>query len=239
MATPFIGEIKMFGGNFAPRGFARCDGQLLSIAQNDALFALIGTTYGGDGQTTFSLPDLRGRVPVHQGTNQSTSYVIGSRDGLETVALSSSQIPAHNHNLNAGAGGTKSTSPTGAYFASGGAQHYASNRVSPLSGSLAGGLAPAGGGLRAQQHDAVCRADIHYRGRGHFSLTKLGAPWLHHLSQKSRCSVAISRRGAMLFAMGKYSALRKTPHCFHCWELPMAAMAQLTLRCQTFRVARS
>lgn len=143
MSQSFIGEIKMFGGNFAPRGFARCDGQLMSIAQNTALFALVGTTYGGNGQTTFGIPDLRGRVPVHQ----SGTSPIGQSAGSENITLLTTQIPAHSHVLNAGAGGTKSNSPASAYFASGGAQQYASNRVSPLNGSLQGGLAPAGAGL--------------------------------------------------------------------------------------------
>ena len=93
MANPYIGEIRMFGGNFAPQGWAFCDGQLLPISENDALFNLIGTTYGGDGQTTFALPDLRGRVPVHQGAG----IVIGEMSGAETVTLTPQQMPAHNH----------------------------------------------------------------------------------------------------------------------------------------------
>jgi microcystin-dependent protein len=143
VSQSFIGEIKMFGGNFAPRGFARCDGQLMPISQNEALFSLIGTTYGGDGQNTFGMPDLRGRIPVHQ----SGSNPMGLNAGNEQVTLSSTHMPVHNHNLNAGAGGTKSSSPANAVFASGGVQQYASNRVSPLSGNLAVGLAPTGGGL--------------------------------------------------------------------------------------------
>lgn len=100
MATPFIGEIKMFAGTFAPRGYFFCNGSLLSIAQYTALFALLGTTYGGNGQTTFALPDLRGRVPLHQGTGAGLSNrVIGEASGTETVTLLSTQIPAHNHAL--------------------------------------------------------------------------------------------------------------------------------------------
>lgn len=98
MSNPFLGEIRMFGFNFPPRGWARCQGQLLSIAQNDALFALIGTTYGGDGVTTFSLPDLQGRVPLHRGQGPGLSnYVLGQVAGVETVTLTTSQIPVHNH----------------------------------------------------------------------------------------------------------------------------------------------
>ncbi|KQZ26974.1 phage tail protein [Duganella sp. Root1480D1] len=99
----FIGEIRLFAGNFPPLGWAFCDGSLLSIAQNTALFALIGTTYGGNGQTTFALPDLRGRVPLHQGTQPGTAnnYVMGQQAGAETVTLTSNQIPLHSHSASA------------------------------------------------------------------------------------------------------------------------------------------
>ena len=95
---PFIGEIVMFGGTFAPRGWAFCDGQLLSISQNTALFSILGTTYGGDGRTTFGLPDLRGRVPMHAGNGPGLSNRrLGEKSGAETVTLTSSQMPSHNH----------------------------------------------------------------------------------------------------------------------------------------------
>lgn len=97
----FLGEIRLFAGNFPPRGWAFCDGALLAIAQNDALFALIGTTYGGDGQSTFALPDLRGRVPLHQGTLAGNNYVIGQQAGAESVTLTSSQLPPHSHSASA------------------------------------------------------------------------------------------------------------------------------------------
>ena len=100
MSNPYIGEIRLFGGNYAPQGWAFCDGSLQSIADNQTLFALIGTTYGGDGQQSFSLPDLRGRVPVCQGTGQS-SYVIGQQSGVPSVSLGVPQMPAHSHALNA------------------------------------------------------------------------------------------------------------------------------------------
>lgn len=93
MATPYLGEIKMFGGNFEPDGWFFCDGRLLSIANYDALFNLIGTTYGGDGQETFALPDLRGRIPIHQGNG----FVLSETGGVEQVTLTVNQIPAHNH----------------------------------------------------------------------------------------------------------------------------------------------
>ena len=102
MSTPYIGEIRMlaFGTRGAPQGWQPCDGRLLPISEYDALFALIGTTYGGDGQTTFALPDLRGRLPIHQGTGPGLStYVIGQRAGSENVTLLQTQMPAHTHTM--------------------------------------------------------------------------------------------------------------------------------------------
>lgn len=111
MSTPYVGEIRMFGFGTrgAPNGWQGCDGSLLPIAEYDVLFALIGTTYGGDGQTTFAVPDLRGRLPIHQGTGPGLStYVIGQKAGTETVAVLTTQIPAHTHTLvvTTGAGST-------------------------------------------------------------------------------------------------------------------------------------
>ncbi len=94
MGEPFIGEIRMFGGSFAPAGWAFCSGQLMPISENDALFNLIGTTYGGDGQETFALPDLQGRIPMHPGSNHPT---IGEKGGTESVTLNTNQIPSHTH----------------------------------------------------------------------------------------------------------------------------------------------
>jgi len=118
MSSPFIGEIRMFGGNFAPAGWAFCDGSLMLISENDTLFALIGTTYGGDGQQTFGLPDLRGRVPLHQGTTQGfgTPYTIGQSGGVESVTLTTNQLPAHSHAALAATVGDR-TSPAGAVWA--------------------------------------------------------------------------------------------------------------------------
>src|SRR5216110_3217385 len=95
MAQPYVGEIRMFAGNFAPVGWMFCEGQLLPISENTTLFQLIGTTYGGDGQSTFALPDLRGRVPLHMGNG----FTLAETGGVETVTLTSSQIPAHSHPL--------------------------------------------------------------------------------------------------------------------------------------------
>lgn len=102
MSEPFLGEIRMFAGNFAPRGWAFCDGQLLAVSSNDALFSLFGTIYGGDGRTTFALPDLRGRVPVHAGTGPGLSQRrLGSKGGEERVTLTANQLAPHNHKLTA------------------------------------------------------------------------------------------------------------------------------------------
>lgn len=100
MSEPFIGEIKLFAGTFAPRNWAFCDGQILPISQNQSLFSILGTIYGGDGRSTFGLPDLRSRVPVHANTSNQqglTPYPLGTRYGVETVALAQSEIPAHSH----------------------------------------------------------------------------------------------------------------------------------------------
>ena len=101
MQPPYVGEIIMFGGNFTPVNYASCDGALLPISQFQALFALLGTTYGGDGQTTFALPDMRSRIPMHQGNNGQGTHVIGEKSGTETVTISPNQMPAHTHVLNA------------------------------------------------------------------------------------------------------------------------------------------
>lgn len=100
MSEPFVGEIRMFAGNFAPRGWAFCDGQLLAVSQNDALFSLLGTIYGGDGRTTFGLPDMRGRIPLHQGTGPGLSARrLGSKGGAEKVTLTTNQLGSHTHSF--------------------------------------------------------------------------------------------------------------------------------------------
>lgn len=108
----------MFGGSFAPAGWAFCDGSLVPIAENDALFTLIGTTYGGDGQSTFALPDLRGRVPVHngQGAGLSQNYMMGQNEGLESVTLTAQQIPIHSHPLLVSGSVAQGTNPSGSLF---------------------------------------------------------------------------------------------------------------------------
>lgn len=107
MAQPYVGEIRMFAGNFAPAGWMFCDGQLVSISENEALFQLIGTTYGGDGQSTFALPDLRGRLPVHQGSG----FLMGQAGGVEEVSLTTAQLPAHSHSFLASSDTAGASSP--------------------------------------------------------------------------------------------------------------------------------
>jgi microcystin-dependent protein len=108
MAQPYVGEIRMFAGNFAPAGWMFCEGQLLPISENETLFQLIGTTYGGDGQSTFALPDLRGRIPLHQGNG----FILAETGGAEEITLTVNQIPAHSHPLIASTSGGTLASPS-------------------------------------------------------------------------------------------------------------------------------
>ena len=125
MGSPFIGEIRMVGFSFAPQGWATCDGQLMPIAENDALFALIGTTYGGDGQSTFALPDLRSRIPVHAGQGPGLSNrVLGESSGTEAVTLTTQQIPSHAHPAQAQSGAGNQASPINGVWAASGQGQY-------------------------------------------------------------------------------------------------------------------
>ena len=112
MAQPYVGEIRMFAGNFPPVGWMFCDGQLLPISENETLFNLIGTTYGGDGQSTFALPDLQGRIPMHAGTTLGQTFILAEASGVETVTLTTNQIPSHTHPMFCSSGGgTNSSNP--------------------------------------------------------------------------------------------------------------------------------
>lgn len=142
MGTPYIGEIRMFGGNFAPAGWAFCNGQLLAIAENDALFALIGTTYGGDGEQTFALPDLRGRLPLHI----TTGYPLGQAGGSESVTLTLNQIPNHSHIPQASSQAGGASDPTGNVWAGSSLNQFTTD-VPTVPGSMnSGAIAAAGGG---------------------------------------------------------------------------------------------
>ncbi|MBA4175050.1 MAG: phage tail protein [Leptothrix sp. (in: Bacteria)] len=150
MSEPFIGEVRVFAGSFAPRNWAFCDGQLLPIAQNQALFSILGTTYGGDGRTNFALPDLRGRMPTHAGQGPGlTPHTLGERSGQPAVTLTAAQMPSHTHTLRAADGGatTGTPGPGVAMAATAGAKVYraASNLV-----ATAAPLASTGG---AQAHE--------------------------------------------------------------------------------------
>ncbi len=114
MAQPYVGEIRMFGGNFNPNGWMFCDGQLLPISENETLFQLIGTTYGGDGESTFALPNLQSRVPMHFGTSSSSgvNYQLAEAAGVEQVTLTTQQIPIHTHPFTASTGAAQANSPT-------------------------------------------------------------------------------------------------------------------------------
>lgn len=141
MAQPYVGEIRMFGGNFAPSGWAFCAGQLLPISENETLFNLIGTTYGGDGQSTFALPDLQGRVPVHMGP----STQLAQTGGVETVTLTVNQIPAHSHPMVASSGNATTANAGGnvlaqtptytPYISAGANTPLAASSVGPTGGS--------------------------------------------------------------------------------------------------------
>jgi microcystin-dependent protein len=147
---PYLGEIRMFGGNFAPAGWAFCDGQPLLISENDRLFNLIGTTYGGNGETTFALPDLRGRLPLHAGTgSDGVTYTLGQMAGEESVTLTVNQIPAHTHLVNVDENSGTQVSPTNNILAqSQNPQMY--RALTPTLAMNASSVQPAGG---SQPHD--------------------------------------------------------------------------------------
>lgn len=142
MAQPYIGEIRIFAGNFAPAGWMFCEGQILPLSEYETLFQLIGTTYGGDGQSTFALPDLRGRIPVHQGNG----FVLAQTGGVEEVTLTVSQIPGHSHPLVGSTDPASSRSPAGKVLGRAPAEAYASEftaqPLSPQAIGSAGGSQP-------------------------------------------------------------------------------------------------
>jgi microcystin-dependent protein len=143
MAQPYVGEIRMFAGNFPPAGWMFCEGQLLPISENETLFQLIGTTYGGDGQSTFGLPDLRGRLPLHQGNG----FTLAETGGVETVTLNVQQTSVHTHALLGSSGTAATQDPASQVPATSVAQSYFNlfdnpNNMSPLSIGQTGGSQP-------------------------------------------------------------------------------------------------
>jgi microcystin-dependent protein len=152
MSSPYVGEIRMFAGSFAPQGWMTCDGQLLPIDQYDTLFNLIGTTYGGDGQSTFALPNLGARVPLHMGSNGVSTYAIAQSGGVSSVTLTTNQIASHNHPLNATSSGQQQAPSNGTMPADaipGNAHVYGPYGAAPTQ-LAAGTIAVAGG---SQPHD--------------------------------------------------------------------------------------
>jgi microcystin-dependent protein len=140
MAQPFVGEIRPTGFNFAPVDWLLCNGQLVSINENEALYNLIGTTYGGDGVNTFGIPDLQGRVPIHQGTDpiSGATYVMGQRGGSETVTLTLNQIPIHTHPLNCQSASGSAPSPSGNFWATSNLDQFSSAVPSTPMGAAVG-----------------------------------------------------------------------------------------------------
>jgi microcystin-dependent protein len=148
MADPFVAEIRIFPFNFAPKGWAWCDGQLLPLSQNTALFSLLGTTYGGNGKSNFALPDLQGRAPMHPGQGPGLSlHDLGETGGSETVSLLESEIPSHSHSAVAQASTANLNDPAGAVVARafGGGNLYKTAAGAPLATMAGDSLAPAGG----------------------------------------------------------------------------------------------
>jgi microcystin-dependent protein len=148
MGQPYVGEIRMFAGNFAPAGWMLCQGQLLPISQYETLFNLIGTTYGGDGQSTFALPNLQSRVPIHWGTGGGGTYVISQMAGEEQVTLTVNQIPGHTHVPQANSGTGTQTSPAGNVWASSANFPYSPN--APTAAMVSQAVQSTGG---SQPHD--------------------------------------------------------------------------------------
>jgi microcystin-dependent protein len=146
MSSPFIGEIRLFGGNFAPQGWVFCDGQTLPISFYEALFNLIGTTYGGDGQESFNVPDLRGRVPLHQGVGPGLSpRSIGEFSGTETVTLNSQQLPSHSHPPLGNTVSSKASPANSVWSADGGGNVAAYSTLAPTVAMSASAIALTGG----------------------------------------------------------------------------------------------
>ena len=150
MAEPFVGEIRMFAGTFAPVGWALCDGQLLNVSQNDALFSLLGTIYGGDGRTTFGLPDLRGRLPIHMGQGPGLSNRrLGQKSGAESVTLTVNQLPSHTHAFRASTDPGNESNPSGEVVSQALSSLFIENPPSPSVTTLAANAITSVGGSRS------------------------------------------------------------------------------------------
>ncbi len=146
MSEPFLAEIRIVGFNFAPRGWASCDGQILPINQNQSLYSLLGTTYGGDGRTSFGLPDMRGRTPIHVGSSGGSSHFLGQRSGEERNGLSIAQMPSHSHSFQASSMDGDTSIPSGNVLSTTGAEkNYRASGQVPIAKMGANTIANAGG----------------------------------------------------------------------------------------------
>jgi microcystin-dependent protein len=157
MSNAYVGEIRMFGGNFAPAGWMTCDGQLLAISEYDTLFNLIGTTYGGDGQNTFALPNIAARLPLHIGSNGTSNYNMADNGGVTSVTLTVNQIPVHTHPIIADGNAASAGSPANAYYANAAPDtvftvpNSTQNPDAPIFRNMNSGMLPVQGG--SQPHD--------------------------------------------------------------------------------------
>jgi len=149
MSDSYIGEVRLVGFNYAPYGWAPCDGRLLSISAENTLYTLIGTTYGGNGQTTFALPDLRGRIPIHQGQLGTSTYALGQIGGAESVTLTVGQYPAHSHNLMVSSNQSGSSSPGNATMGAGPTAYVSRAPATAMNPAMIG---PSGGGTQPHEN---------------------------------------------------------------------------------------
>jgi microcystin-dependent protein len=150
MAQPYVGEIRIFAGNFNPSGWMFCEGQLLPISENETLFQLIGTTYGGDGESTFALPDLRGRIPLHFGTGGGSTFQLAESSGVESVTLTTQQIPIHTHAMQCNNAAGNSTDPANSIGAFADLAQYSTLAANTQMGNPATSSDPTGG---SQPHE--------------------------------------------------------------------------------------
>ncbi len=146
MSEPFLAEVRIVGFNFAPRGWALCDGQILPINQNQSLYSLLGTTYGGDGRTSFALPDLRGRTPIHVGSSNGTSHTLGQKSGEENHTLSAGEMPQHNHTVQGSTASATQTNADGRVLGTVAANVYNNVASSPAVAMTNANSSAVGGG---------------------------------------------------------------------------------------------
>ncbi|ANY66810.1 phage tail protein [Paenibacillus sp. BIHB 4019] len=148
MSDSYLGEVRLFVGTYAPEGWELCNGQVLKVSNHEALFSLLGATYGGDGRTTFALPDYRGRVPIHMGTSSTGSnFSLKDKGGVETVQLTQAQLPAHTHLAAAQQSAGDETSPTGHFWAASTVKQYSAGTTAPNAAMKQNALSTEGGNL--------------------------------------------------------------------------------------------